>query len=146
MPSNQTYNLTSTGSSTDPNYTCPDNPNVVPDYDWYHDGSEQFTVCPKNTSIYDILVHGKTHSSDTICVYPTQVIDSQHVYVKPDVTTGLPLSVCIKIADTGVYANFDQINFNAAFIVEQPDDAAMRTCLYQGNYTNCPRYSFGKFR
>lgn len=127
-------------------FACPSSPNVLPDYDSRLDGTGRYTVCATPSSKSRILVHGKTTSSKQICIYPAQVIDQKHVYVKPDLSTNLPWNQCSEIIDGGVTAQFDSIEFNAVFIVEEPDQAQMTSCLIGGNYYSCPTYSFGKFR
>ncbi|OFZ21749.1 MAG: hypothetical protein A2X94_15795 [Bdellovibrionales bacterium GWB1_55_8] len=132
--------------TTDDGFTCPSKPNVVPDYDWSFDDSGQYTVCQKRESRADIKIHGTTSDSNTICIFPVQYVDDEHIYTKPDLTTGAPLAQCIQISPAGVFANFPDINFNAVFIVEKPYLAQMKTCLAAGNYYGCPAYSYGVFR
>lgn len=135
----------STGGSPQ-GYACPDSPNVVPDYDYERDGTGQFSVCHNRDSQADILVHGSISQGTSICIFPAQVIDDQHIYVKPDVQTGLPWSQCVEVTDQGAYARFEGISWNAAFIVESIHKSQMQSCLFGGNYYGCPRYSFGRFR
>lgn len=124
-------------------YQCPYSPNVTPDYDRYLDGSGHYNVCYHRDSREKILVHGRTRESDTICIYPVEIVDEQHVYVKPD-AQGLPWNTCVQVADTGVHAEFAGASFNAVIVVERHLNQQMRECLI--GVGSCPDYSFGRFR
>lgn len=151
MALEQSYPFSSS-SSEDPSkglnsdFSCPENPNILPDDDEKLDGTGRYSVCHNKSSQAEILIHGEGQIGESICIYPAQVIDSQHVYVKPDLQTGGPWHQCITIASTGVYANFASIEYNAVFIVESTDEKQMTRCLIGGNYYYCPKYSFGRFR
>lgn len=142
------YNVSSSSYTvaTNSDYACPDSPNVVPDYDQLHDGSGYFTVCPSRAQKSDVLVHGEIAAGSQVCIFPAQVIDDAHIYVKPDLQTGLPWVQCTDVAETGIYGSFPGINWNAAFIVSNLEKDQMRSCLATGNYYACPSYSFGRFR
>lgn len=142
------------GDGSNALYLCPSSPNVVPSYDRYLDGRGFFRVCKHRTSAADIKIHGRAYSPSGICVFPVQYVDSRNIFAKPDVATGAPWSQCYPlpvvdpnhIEDSGIYANFPGINWNAVVIVDTFDNVAMRTCLYSGQLNTCPDYSLGKFR
>jgi hypothetical protein len=141
--------LGTASSGLDKNFLCPSTANVVPDYDRDFDGSGFYRVCPSTISPYDVLIHGRTHASDTICVIPAEYIDATHVYLKPLVQGGQPQVSCLNAAQSagaGVLATFPATRYNAVFIVESQYKDAMMACLPGGNYLFCPPYSFGKFR
>ena len=146
--SQQTANpaTSSTVSSVNGNFTCPNQANVLPDVDVYLNGSDDFTVCPSTQNATDILIHGKTQISAQICVCPVSYVDSTHVYWKPDVATGAPLFQCSDETSAGVTETFTNMNYNAVYIVEGPYKDAMIACLVEGNAYACPHYSFGEFR
>jgi hypothetical protein len=130
------------------NFRCPDSPNAKPDYDRDFDGSGFYRVCPSLVSPYDVLIRGKTHSSDTICVWPAEYINQGTVYLKPDRPGGTPQVSCYNIHDNpnGVLASFLATRYNSVFVVEGQYKDQMAACLPGGNYFLCPPYSFGKFR
>ncbi|MCM2322432.1 MAG: hypothetical protein NDJ90_04135 [Oligoflexia bacterium] len=129
-------------------FSCPGSPNVVPDYDSENDGSGYFTVCASRTDNAKLFIRGQTARSNTICVFPAQVVDSRHTYWKPELGTGLPWNQCVSAIEDveGALLTFAGINFNAVFIVEEMDRDQMQLCLGNGNYYGCPAYSFGRFR
>lgn len=127
-------------------YHCPNYPNIMPDYDYELDGTGRYSACYNKSEKSKILIHGKTGKNDTICIFPAQIIDSKHVYAKPDTQTGGPWHQCVPISSTGVFADFPNIEYNGLFIVESDDESQMSRCLIGGNYYNCPPYSFGRFR
>ncbi len=145
-PSVSTDSAVTVDDTLDANYTCPQSANTLPDYDYKNDGSGKYTVCEKKDSTAEILIHGKTSEYGAVCVFPVQVIDESHIYVKPDVATGLPMVTCYEATKRGVYAKFAGVRFNATFIVEYQYANAMRACLLSGNYYTCPNYSYGRFR
>lgn len=137
----------STSADTDSlEYHCPANPNIIPDYDYQLDGTGRYSACYHKTEKSKILIHGKTGQNDTICIFPAQIIDSKHVYTKPDTQTGGPWHQCVSISNSGVFADFPNIEYNGLFIVESNDELQMSRCLIGGNYYSCPTYSFGRFR
>jgi hypothetical protein len=146
MQSYSQYDTSSSSNTSSNAYRCPSSTNVFPDEEYALNGGGRYTVCTTSKSAANILVHGTTSRSNRVCIYPAQVIDEQHVYVKPDTSTGLPWHQCSEISDLGVPASFPNINYNAVFIVEGPDESAMTSCLMGGNYFACPEYSFGQFR
>lgn len=130
----------------DPEYSCPEDPNVIPDYADIDD-TGNFTVCRHRNNAAQILVHGTTRVSSTLCIYPVEIVDESHVFTKPDLSQGgAPTFQCIGATEKGVYANFQQMSYNAVFIVEGPDRARMSACLVRGDYMTCPRFSYGRFR
>jgi hypothetical protein len=135
---------------TDPSeqgsFSCPVSANVTPHYDWNLDGTDFFTVCTSKDSAYDLIIHGKTHDSSTVCVYPLQYYSSSQIVWKAD-AQGFPMVKCQEIsgAGNGIAVTFDKTNFNALIIVEGPDSDQMRLCLTNNNVP-CPHYSYGKFR
>lgn len=141
--------------SYDPvDYNCPYSPNVVPDYDWMLDGSGHFEVCSHKENQTDLLVHGQTHYSDEICLFPAEVVNSTgQIFLKLDLATNGLLYKCIQADEGGVAARFDFTNFNALFIVEKPYLNQMLSCLSGPagpSYFACPNnpgyYSYGRFR
>jgi hypothetical protein len=149
--------LSGSGSTTDGNYSCPNTPNVLSNSDSSsYSNAGKYTVCTQSSNISMIKIHGTTMGSNGICVFPVQYVDSSHVYFKPDLTTGLPLSNCATISSSssssgsssgsGIELTFSGINFNAVFIVDDTNQGQMQTCLATANAGGCPLYSYGKFR
>jgi len=137
---------TSTDDQSSSNYRCPSNPNVIPDYDDRLDGTGQYSVCTHRSSESQILIQADSYQNEKLCIFPAQVIDSKHIYVKPDTQTGAPWHQCIPQANSGIFADFTGIQYNAVFIIDGSDEYQMTKCLIGGNYYACPQYSFGQFR
>lgn len=131
-------------TATNSAFTCPSSPNVTAASNSGFDSIGNFTVCSDASDNANILIHGSTQSGE-VCVFPAQVIDSEHVYTKPDLSTGAPWYQCYPPSTGGIVATFSDINWNAAFIVEQTNVKQMQSCLIGGNYLQCPVYAFGKF-
>lgn len=140
------YTVGDNSSGISIEYRCPSNPNVIPDFDGKLDGTGQYSVCTHNSSKSQILIQPESYQNEKLCIFPAQVIDSKHVYVKPDTQTGGPWHQCIPHADSGIFADFPGIQYNAVFIVDGSDEYQMTKCLIGGNYYACPQYSFGQFR
>jgi hypothetical protein len=143
--------LSGGGTSTYGTYTCPNSPNVLPsNTDNLGSNAGKYTVCTDSQSTANIMLHGNTNGSSTICVFPLQYIDSTHTYFKPDTSTGLPLSTCSSVtsatSSNGVTMGFAGMSFNAVIIVDDTDQAAMQLCLANASPGGCPNYSYGKFR
>lgn len=139
--------LTTDSPKDDPDFNCPQEPNVVPNYDWDLNGTGFFRVCESKKDLMNILIHGKTSRSNVICIFPAEVVNQKSIFTKPDLITGAPLSQCVEATEEGIYAKFEGIKFNAVFIVEKPDQLQMENCLFGGVSPLCPQYySFGKFR
>jgi hypothetical protein len=144
------------GGVEDPEFSCPDSANVVPDYDYELDGSGYYRVCHHRTNPADVKFTGRTAATNVVCMFPAQYLDGQHIYAKPDVDggTNAPWYKCQEIqtdasgtTSTGIRMTFPGISWNAAFIVEGYAAATeMQRCLAQNNYYACPHYSFGIFR
>jgi hypothetical protein len=130
----------------DPNYYCGSKANVEPDWEWSLDGAGYYTICPSKTVYSNILVHGQTSLTNTICIFPAEYIDDRNIFTKPDLQTGGPMHKCVTATDRGVYTAFAGVRYNAAFIVESPHVEQMYACLVQRDSVTCPRYSFGIFR
>ena len=133
---------------SDTSYDCPLYPNVTPDYDYDFDGSGHYTICKSRETQETVQIQGRTSLSDTICVFPTQYVNEDNSFWKPDPYNGGPLSTCTTVNDTeGVYLTFAGITFNAVFVVDKSYRMQMATCLAAGNYNLCPKYySYGRFR
>lgn len=127
-------------------YTCASHANVRPDYDYNRDGTGHYTVCPKTGAVAEVLVYGEIHHGSKLCLFPAQVVDDSHIYLKPDAQSGLPWVQCVAPSEAGAALSFADISWNAAFIVPNTEVAAMQACLGAGNYYGCPAYSFGQFR
>jgi len=142
--------LSGLGTTTDGVYSCPNTANVLSNGDALYSSAGKYTVCTQSSNAANIKIHGQTNGSNGICVFPIQVVDSSHIYFKPDLTTGLPLNSCATVDATstsnGIAMSFSNIAYNAAFIVDDADQAAMQLCLANGNSGGCPQYSYGKFR
>jgi hypothetical protein len=130
-------------------FNCPDQPNVVPDYDWNFNGTGSFTVCPSNSNLSDVLVSGTSVVAGPVCIFPAQITSSGTVVAEqnPNNANGTPWVQCVTPGDDGVHASFPGINWNAAFIVDAQDVTQMSLCIQGGIYSYCPKnYSFGSFR
>ena len=134
---------TATSASTS-GYSCPAMPNVMPDNDALMDGSGRYSVCTSSTSKTDIQINGENATSSTLCIFPVQTNDPQHVYTIPG--TNGPLNQCYQISSQGINASFPGITFNSVFIVNYADEVQMSQCLTTGNFFECPIYSYGTFR
>jgi hypothetical protein len=128
-------------------FICPKAFNTAPDYDYDLDGSKFYRICKHKSSANDVLVWGKTSKDKQVCVFPVEYVDRDHLYAKPDTSTGLPLVTCADNNEvSGLAMRFPGITFNALFIVEGADKAQMQSCLKQSNFYLCPHYTYGKFR
>lgn len=144
----ETHSAASTGT-TDPDadYICPPEyePNVKPDYDWDLDGTGYYRVCTNREAPANLKIHGRTSTSDVICVFPAKALGGS-VKVWRD-ARGAAFSQCAQVSSAGAYVSLPvEMDPNAFFIVEGPDDAKMHLCLELGNITLCPHFSFGKLR
>jgi hypothetical protein len=146
VPQSTGYTFTGTSSDGSSDYRCPSSPNVMPNWDRAIDGSGRYTVCPSRTDFANILIHGKTSVSNEICVFPAQYISETNIYTKPAADGTGAMNACIQATQTGVYASFKEINYNAVFIVEKRNHQQMVDCLILKNYNFCPEFSFGVFR
>ena len=152
IQSSTVSNATDSLNDADPNYSCPLEPNVTPDYDWAMDGSGYYAVCSHRTQTSSILIHGTTLYSSIICVFPVEMTDTGQAFFKPNGATGGAIHECLQVSDEeGAKVQFDNIQFNAVFIVEKPFSQQMETCLVLGNYYQCPAnadysFSFGIVR
>lgn len=144
----RTFALSS--GTSDANFSCPTAPNVLEEYDDDLLDTGKFSVCTSRSTIYTVRIHGQTKSGNEICVFPAQYIDSNHLISKLD-SRGYPMVTCastesIAAGTTGIVMNFENTNFNAAFIVERQYRDAMQMCLFSSSPHSCPEYSYGKFR
>jgi hypothetical protein len=149
-PSLESGTFSYTVGNSDANFSCPTQPNVLEEYDDDLRDTGKFTVCSSRTSAFSIRVHGRTKSSDSICVFPAQYIDQTRIVAKVD-SRGYPIVTCASASDipaggTGLVFEFANTNFNAVFIVERPYRDQMQMCLFSNNPYACPEYSYGKFR
>lgn len=145
-----------TAPSTTPNssYKCSGSSTIQPQVNNLATTAGNYMICPSiNSGNYsDILVHGTTINSNTICVFPAQLNSGGQVSWIRSTTDNSPIYQCIQTTTDGAYFSFPTTTglssgFNAAFIVEAPYQNAMKVCL-QSNYaaSACPAYSFGSFR
>ncbi|MEK6704842.1 MAG: hypothetical protein AABZ06_03560, partial [Bdellovibrionota bacterium] len=115
VESYQGLNQLSPSTASNDSYNCPDKSNIVPDYDSELDGSGFYTACINKDSQNSILIHGRTLNSNSICIFPAQYIDQDHVYTKPELLPNGqavgPLSQCVDTADGGIMVNFENINY-----------------------------------
>lgn len=149
-------NDTSTGVDpwgNDNNYSCSDNYNITPNNSSYSDRTGYYSVCTALgvANYWNILVHGKTSTSDTICVFPAQEgTDGDFAWIR-DPARNEPTSLCAPATASGAYFSFPtlsraKIGFNSVMIVEAPDLESMKRCLVQHFNTQCPNFSSGRFR
>jgi hypothetical protein len=156
-PSNSTnFAVTTSGTSSSnsmtnsSNYSCPGLSNVIPQLNVSTDGTGNYIVCPSKTTgdDTDILVHGKTSNSQSICVFPMQQGQSSMPSPILD-STGAPVYVCALATSGGAFLSFAQSQvpngFNAVAIVEGGYQYSMSQCILNGLFY-CPNYSYGKFR
>lgn len=129
-------------------YLCPQEPNVVPDYDWAEfEGAGNFEVCAHKNTSEKILVRGSTHYSTRVCVFPAFYNESTgELFALPDL-----LSDCKEMNPEESEHTFPQpTTFNAVFIVEEPFKEQMENCLQNLDYYQCPNrpgyFSYGQFR
>ncbi|MEO7161888.1 MAG: hypothetical protein ABI041_03105 [Bdellovibrionia bacterium] len=130
-------------------FSCPGVPNVVPNLDETVDGSDYFTVCTSKTigNFSDLLITGRFSSNNSLCVVPVQMLDPTHFMPKLDAQKN-PVYTCSAPTADGVLVSNPSANsasFNSIIIVESPELNNLVRCI-QNNFTNCPNYSFGKFR
>ena len=136
----------------DSNYECDGLRTVVPQRGTSTDGSGYYSVCPSvdATQDWNILLHGKTVQSGTVCVFPSQTSFSGGISWIKDPNTGRPAFLCAPTTASGAYYNFPslakaKIGFNSVIVIEAPEAPQMLRCIEQ-NFSYCPDYSFGKFR
>jgi hypothetical protein len=132
------------GTTTLNGYTCPEEPNVVPDADSGVIFSDRWTVC-QNTQYPSAIQFTGTASESQVCIFPIEVQNST-AFSRPDPTTGLPMYSCVAPSTTAAYASFANVTFNAVIIVELENVQQMQTCIYAGTWNSCPAYSYGTFR
>ena len=136
------------------NYSCTMTTNVQPDSNWYSLSQGYYYACPSNQSgdNADVLVKNDLPNSATICAYPVQYVDSQHVYVKPDATTGLPWVECVAAQAGMTYFSFASVNYNALIVVTPDNKLQMTDCIITAGFelnqagVSCPNFSYGQFR
>lgn len=128
-------------------FICPTEANIKPHHDTELDGQGQYATCYARSSLYQIRVDATVESPpDKICVFPIQYVDSTTSYLKPDLQTGRPLSVCAGFVEGRSLFDFDLIRYNALIVVPEASREAMTSCLESGQAWACPAYSYGKFR
>lgn len=130
-------------------FSCPSSANVLPDYDVYLDGSGVYSACAHKSDANQVKLSGKAsrNSNNRICVFPAEVVDSTHWYVKPDLSTGRPLVSCQTLSGSEAVFNFAATKYNALFVAEEHDMQQMSDCLQSGHYPSCPAmYSYGRFK
>ncbi|HTL12528.1 MAG TPA: hypothetical protein VL588_08585 [Bdellovibrionota bacterium] len=155
------FGATGAGSTNASGFTCPGYHNVVPDFDQNLDGTEFWDVCYSATDKAQIQISGSTSNDPSVCVYPVQIIDSAHVMVKQDLSTGGLLKQCVYASTSdghyaktyydwhNVSASFAATNYNAVIITKSTNQAQMDICLNGPagpDYYACPAFSFGRFR
>ncbi len=138
-------------------YRCPTLSNVVPqstgtstNLNSNTTGRTNFyTVCKSATTgnQSDILVHGSTAYSRSICVFPLRSSTSG-LPTAMTRSNGQPIVVCGPITKDGVLLSFpSNLSFNTVAIVEGNDENSMSYCLRtQFMSDDCPNYSMGTFR
>ena len=105
-----------------------------------------FEACRHMTNPDDLLIVGQTAVTDSVCVYPAEVIGSSNVQVKLDELDRIWKS-CGQIApDTPLFTSFPGSRVNAVFVVEAEYELLMDQCLITGNEFSCPDFSFGRIR
>lgn len=124
---------------------CTGKNNILPVSERYYDGSGSFEACAQPSDHYSAILHGKTHNSDSICVFPAQTDASGNIKLLKDATGNLQFQ-CIKISVSNPSVKFDAAIFNTFLIVESQDQNLMLQCLLSGTDVGCPWYSIGKFR
>ncbi len=137
-----------TGIAT--NYNCPTRHNVEPDYDVYLDDSGSYSACTHKTDANQVKLMGRASRDATnnkICVFPAEIVDETHWYVKPDLATGRPLVQCKTLDASEALFTFAGTKYNAVFVAEERNQQQMSDCLQAGHYPSCPAfYSYGRFR
>jgi hypothetical protein len=138
---NLTSNSTSVGE-----FTCPNQPNVFPSNDGNVNNAGQFTVCTSSAANNKVMIEGTPISSSTLCFFPIQRVDSNHIYFIPDPSTGLPTFQCSSGTSNQWIEQFSGGTFNALFVVDSTDESSMQNCLALAETYACPTYSYGSFR
>jgi hypothetical protein len=134
------------GQNNDANYTCTSAPNILPPDDQVMDGTSRYVACVNRQSTSKIKLIGHSSSSQIICAYPVQYINSTQFMYKLD-GYGQPLAQCYDgwtQADAGVEVDFPTVSYNGVLVVDQSLRAQMNACLQTG--LNCPMHSIGQFR
>jgi hypothetical protein len=141
------------GTVYDGGFNCSYTNTIFPNQTNYTGGGE-YRVCTDPTSIQRIRLHGITFFENTVCVYPTQYIDGQGVFLKKDPRSEdeLPYYDCQNITGAGgnVFA-FNVTAFNGLIVVEQSMNESYLNCLTSGDASACDPYvlkhvSSGRFR
>jgi len=119
---------------------------IVPDNDTWLNGTGYYSVCPSSTEPASVTIFGSAPDAKQYCVFPAQVVESGAIYPRIN-ALGAPLMMCSNKTLGGQVFSFEQISYNAAFIVPNQDQALMQVCLATGNYHQCPKtFSYGQFR
>lgn len=159
---NSRYSSTGTSSgatSGDSEFSCPSGYNVMPSYDRYVNGTMKFQVCRHTSDASKIKITGSSYGDSKICVFPLEYVDENHVYPKPDLSTGGLVNKCVSATSTyrsyspyydfqDVMTSFPATNFNAVIIVLESNKNQLMSCLNGPagpNFYYCPDYSYGHF-
>jgi len=128
-------------------FICRSKENVKPIYDRELNGNGYYTACYARSSLYAIRVETTFQQpAESICAFPVQYVDSRTSFLKPDLETGRPLSLCSRITEGRAFFTFEQISYNTLIIVPEEDREAMTVCLETSQSWLCPSYSYGRFR
>ena len=154
LASGSSYLSFETGPQSDPNFKCPANYNIVPNYDWDDDAyhSNYYTVCRSKSDPTQLKVFGVTMDAAQVCAIPVNTSGSGSTqrylpFSDPTSTSSDPsqqiLSNCFTPSKDGVEMSFASDSFSFFFIVTSDYLAQMQECIYSEVYSLCPRYSFG---
>jgi hypothetical protein len=132
------------------NYDCDGRANILSE----NSVTGDFEICgsklSQNTS--EVLVVAKQTTSDSICVFPATVSNSNIINWVQGTSSngspsGIPLYTCSKPDADGQTQVFFPAGtrFNAALIINVTDLQQMKSCIQRG-LQSCPEYAYGKFR
>lgn len=116
-----------------------------------------FMACPhkQNASEFALIAESR---SITVCAFPIEVVNSNYIYPKMDLTNNAPLFQCktLAVSTSNVLQAYGKFSFpmttyNAAILVKFEDRARMTQCLLDAQIAatgmaNCPEFSYGQFR
>jgi hypothetical protein len=135
------------GQNSDANYTCGATANILPVDDRVMDGTQRYDACANRNTPTKIKLIGYSSSSQIVCAFPVQFINSTQFLYKYD-NYGQPAFQCYDAwanTDAGVELDYPQVaTYNGVLVVDQGVRAQMSACLQTGQ--NCPPHSIGQFR
>ncbi|GEM_PF-4656329 len=145
-PANERGGSASFGQTSDASSSCASE-TILPTDDRVLDGTQRYAACAsRGTKPTSVKIVGYSSSSDRVCAFPIQYVNSTQYIYKLD-SYGQPVYQCydgFATADHSTNLDFGAANFNGFVIVDENFVGAMSSCLIAGS--SCPVHSIGQFR